>query len=52
MEVESILIDKAGVGQALREVWAGNFNLASLLSLQPAYYRLDVIRNKRGVGAN
>ena len=52
MEVESILIDKTDLGQALRQIWSGNSNLASQLSLQPAYHRLDVIRDKRCVGAN
>jgi hypothetical protein len=28
-EVESILIDKTGLGQASRQVWSGNVNLAS-----------------------
>jgi hypothetical protein len=51
-EVESILIDKTGLGQALRQDWPANLNLASQLSLQPAYHRLEVIRDKRGVGAN
>ena len=51
-EVESILIDKTGLGQALRQDWAANVNLAGQLSLQPAYHRLEVIRDQRGVGAN
>src|SRR5260370_19832728 len=51
-EVESILIDETGLGQALRQDWSANENLASLLSLQPAYHRLEVIRDKHGVGAN
>jgi hypothetical protein len=52
MEVESILIDKTGLGQAVHQVWSANVNLASQLSLQPTYHHLDVIRDKRGVGAN
>ena len=51
-EVESILIDETGLGQALRQDWSANMNLTSQLSLQPAYHRLEVIRHKRGVGAN
>jgi hypothetical protein len=51
-EVESILIDKTGLGQALREDWSANLNFASQLSLQPAYRLLEVIRDKRGVGAD
>ena len=46
-EVESILIDKTGLGQALRQDWSGNLNLASQLGLQPAYHLLEVIRDKR-----
>ena len=52
VEVESILINKTKVGQASRQVWSGDFNLASELCLQPAYHRLEVIRDKRGVGAD
>ena len=51
-EVESILIDKTGIGQALRQDWSGHANLASQLGLQTAYHFLEVIRDKRGVGAN
>src|SRR5277367_90563 len=51
-EVESILIDKTGLGQALRQDWSANLNLASQLGLQPPYHVLEVIRDKRGVGAN
>jgi hypothetical protein len=45
MEVDSILIDKTGCGQASRQVWSGSFDLASQISLQPAYHGLDVIRD-------
>ena len=48
-EVESILIDKTGFGQALRQGWSANVNLASELGLQPACHLLEVIRDKRGV---
>ena len=51
-EVEPILIDKTGLGQALRQDWSANVNLASQLSLQLAYHRLEVVRDKRGVRAD
>jgi hypothetical protein len=51
-EVESVLIDKTGLGQALRQDWSGHVNLASQLGLQTAYYLLEVIYNKCGVGTN
>ena len=51
-EVELILIDKTGLGQALRQDWSAHQNLASQFSLQPAYHLLEVIRDKRGVGTN
>jgi hypothetical protein len=50
-EVEPILIDKTGLGQALRQDRSGDVNLASQLGLQPAYHVLEVIGDKRGVGA-
>ena len=52
VEVESILIDKAKVGQASRQVRAGNFDLPGEPGLQPADRRLEVILDKRGVGAD
>jgi hypothetical protein len=51
-EVESILIDKAGLGQASRQDRAANVNLAGQFRLQPAYRSLEVIRDQRGVAAN
>src|SRR5258707_7012423 len=51
-EVESVLIDKTGLGQALRQDCSADLNLASQLSLQPAYHLRKVIRDERGVGAN
>jgi hypothetical protein len=51
-EVQSILIDKTGWGQAVRQDWSGNVNLASPLGLQPAYHLLKVIRDKHRIGAN
>src|ERR1700686_3112526 len=38
-EVESILINKAKVGQASCQVWSCNCNLPNELGLQPAYHR-------------
>jgi hypothetical protein len=52
MEVQPILIDETKVGQASRQVWSGNFNLPNELSLQPTHRRLEVILDKRGVGAD
>ena len=52
VEVESILINKTKIGQASRQVWSGDVNLACALSLQPPYHRLEVIPDKRGVGAD
>ena len=43
MEVESILVDKIKLGQASRQLRAGNGNLAGQLILQSAYHRLDII---------
>src|SRR6202161_2143347 len=50
-EVESILIDKTGVGQALRQDWSANENLANQFSTHPGYHLFKLIRDKRGVGA-
>jgi hypothetical protein len=51
-DIESIFINKTKVGQASCQVWSANLNLAFELSLQPAYHRLDVALDKRGVGAD
>src|SRR5215469_13221081 len=51
-EVQSILIDKTGFGQALRQGWSANVNLARQVGLELAYQLLEVIRDKRGVWAN
>src|ERR1700722_18603896 len=51
-DVKSILIDEAGPGQALRQDCSANVNLARQLNLQTAYHLLEVVRDKRGVGAN
>jgi hypothetical protein len=52
VEVESILIDETQVSQASREVWSGDVNLACALGLQPPYDSLEIIPDKRGVGAD
>jgi hypothetical protein len=52
VEVELILIDKTELGQASRQVRSANPDLAWELVLQPAYRRLDVTFDKRGVGAD
>ena len=46
-EVESILIDKTGLGQALRQDWSANLNLASLQAAQASCGR----RSHRGTGS-
>ena len=52
VDIESIFIDETKVGQASCQVWSANFNLPNELGLQPAYHRLDVIRDKCGVGTD
>src|SRR5476649_2240906 len=52
VQVESILIDKAKVGQASRQVWSRDVNLPNEPSLQPTYHRPEVIRDQGGVGAD
>src|SRR5262245_65685550 len=47
-EVESILINKTKLGQASRQVWSANSNLACERILQPAYHHLYVIIDKHG----
>src|SRR5262249_30351158 len=51
-EVEAILINKAKVGQASRQVWSADCNLPNVLSLQLTNRRLEVILDKRSVRAN
>ena len=51
-EVELILIDKTGMGQALRQDWSANLNLADDLGLEPGDRRLDVVVDKFRVGAD
>jgi hypothetical protein len=52
VEVEPILIDQTEVSQTSRQLWSGDVNLACALSLQPPYDSLEVIPDKRGVGAD
>ena len=51
-EIQSILINKAKVGQASCQLWSRNGNLAGELRLQPAYCRIDVTIEECGVGAD
>src|SRR5262245_38064026 len=52
MQVDSILIDQAKFGEALRQVRASNFDLPVALGLQLADRALKVTFNKPGVGAD
>lgn len=52
VQVDSILINETEVRQASRQVRACNVNLAIKLSLQLADCRLEVVRDKGGVGAD
>src|SRR6185503_8149344 len=52
VQVDSILIDQAKFGQALRQVRASNFDLPVVLGLQLADRALEIILNKPGVGAD
>src|SRR5215470_17779288 len=52
VDVKSILINQAKVGQALCQLRSGNGNLANEPGLQTAHHPLDVIRNKRRIGAD
>jgi hypothetical protein len=52
VEVQSILVNQTKRGQASRQVWSTNVNLASEFGLEPAYHRLDLAVYKRGVGAD
>src|SRR3990172_3451005 len=52
VQVDSILIDQAKFGEALRQAWASNFDLPVALALQLADRALEVIFNKPGVGAD
>ena len=52
VQVDSILIDQAKCGQALRQAGASNFDLPVALGLQLAYRALEIVLNKPGVGAD
>ena len=51
VQVDSILIDQAEFGEALRQVRASNFDLPLALGLQLADRAFKMILNKPGVGA-
>ena len=52
VQVDSILIDQAKCGPALRQVRSSHFDLAVALSLQLADRALQIILNQPGVGAD
>src|SRR5262245_22726059 len=52
VQVDSILIDQAKFGEALRQGRASNFDLPVALGLQLADRALKIILNKPGVGAD
>src|SRR5687767_13894715 len=52
VQVDSILIDQAKLGEALRQVRAGNFDLPVALGLQRADRTLKIILDKPGVEAD
>src|SRR5690242_20798793 len=52
VQVDSILVDQAKFGEALRQVRASNFDLPVALGLQLAYRALKIPLNKPGVGAD
>src|SRR6185503_18329680 len=52
VQVDSILIDQAKFGEAVRQVRAGNFDLPGALGLQLTNRALEIIPNKRCVGAD
>ena len=52
VQVDSILIDQAKFGQALRQARASNFDLPVAPGLQLADRALQIILNKPGVGAD
>src|SRR5579884_1821837 len=52
VQVDSVLIDQAKFGEALRQVRAGNFDLPVVLGLQLADHALKIILNKPGIGTN
>ena len=52
VQVDSILIDQAKLGEAVRQGRASNFDLPVALGLQLADRTLEVIADKPGVGAD
>ena len=52
VQVDSILIDEAKFGEALRQVRASNFDLPVALGLQLADRGLKITLDKPGVGAD
>ena len=52
VQVDSILIDQATFGQAVRQVRASHFDLPVALGLQLADRALQIVLNKPGVGAD
>src|SRR5262245_51279010 len=52
VQVDSILIDQAKFGEALRQAWASNFDLPVALGLQLADRALKIILDKPGIGAD
>ena len=52
VQVDSVLIDQAKCGQAVRQVRTGNFDLPVALGLQLADRALQIVLNKPGVGAD
>src|SRR6187402_1180825 len=52
VQVDSILIDQAKFGQAVRQIRSGHFDLSVALGLQLADRALEIILNKAGVWAD
>jgi hypothetical protein len=52
MQVDSIFIDQAKFGQAVRQVWASNFDLPVAFGLYPADRALETFLYELGVGAD
>src|SRR5262245_4955402 len=52
VQVDSILVDQAKFGEALRQVRASNFDLPVAVGLQLADRALEILLNKPGVGAD
>src|SRR5688572_2032449 len=52
VQVDSILINQAKLGEAVRQGWASNFDLPVALGLQLADLALEIILDKPGVGTD